>query len=123
MPDDAPNAHGLPIGDERSAGNDKIGGSGVIESKISSIRMRLLELKAEQTSLEATLGNLQRELSALERTRPKPDFSQASVTNNSPASAKVALFRRLFQGRTDVYPVRRHLRGGGVGGGDYVAGV
>jgi superfamily II DNA or RNA helicase len=171
VPDKAPNAHGLPIGDERSAGHDKIGGSGVIESKISSIRMRLLELKAEQTSLEATLGNLQRELSALEKTKPKPDFSQASVTNNSPASAKVALFRRLFQGRTDVYPVRwnnlkssragyspacanewrrgicakpavkcgecphqafipvsdevinRHLRGGGVGGGDYVAGV
>ena len=171
MPDDAPNAHGLPIGDERSAGNDKIGGSGVIESKISSIRMRLLELKAEQTSLEATLSTLQRELSALERTRPKPDFSRTSVTNNSLASAKVAMFRRLFQGRTDVYPVRwetlkssragyspacanewrrgicakpavkcgecpnqafipvsdevvsRHLRGGGVGGGDYVAGV
>ena len=171
MSDNAPNAHGLPIGDERSAGHDKIGGSGAIESKVSSIRMRLLELKAEQTSLEATLSTLQRELSALERTRPKPDFSQASVTNNSPASAKVALFRHLFRGRTDVYPVRwenpkssragyspacanewrrgicakpavkcgecphqafipvsdevigRHLRGGGVGGGDYVAGV
>ena len=75
MPENAPNTHGLLIADERSAGNDKIGGSGVIESKIPSIRMRLLELKAEQASLEATLGNLQRELSALERTRPKPDFS------------------------------------------------
>ena len=29
-----------------------------------------------------------------------------SVTNNSPACAKVALFRRLFAGRTDVFPVR-----------------
>ena len=171
MPDKAPNAPGWPPGDAYSASNENIGGSGAIESKISTIRARLLELKAEQTSLEATLANHQRELSALDRTRPKPDLSQASVTNNSPASAKVALFRRLFQGRTDVFPVRwenlkasragyspacanewrrgicakpavkcgecphqafipvsdevinRHLRGGGVGGGDYVAGV
>jgi hypothetical protein len=98
-------------------------------------------------------------------------LSRASVTNTSAASVKVALFRRLFQGRTDDYPVRwenmkssragyspacanewqrgicvkptvkcgecphqafipvsdevigRHLRGGGVGGGDYVVGV
>ena len=30
----------------------------------------------------------------------------AAVTNNSPTAEKVALFRRLFGGRTDVFPAR-----------------
>jgi hypothetical protein len=36
---------------------------------------------------------------------PDPPLAQAPQTNLSTA-AKVALFRRLFRGRTDVYPVR-----------------
>jgi hypothetical protein len=71
MPDKAPNAPGWPPGDAYSGSNEKIGGSGAIESKISTIRARLLELKAEHTSLEATLANLQRELSALDRTETR----------------------------------------------------
>ena len=42
--------------------------------------------------------------------RPKPASStpanQALGAPNLYAAEKVALFRRLFQGRTDVYPVR-----------------
>src|SRR5579863_2232984 len=170
MPDNAPNNFHLPTGNEQLAGNDKIGSRGQ-ESEISTIRLRLHELKGEQSRLEATLANLERELSTLETVRPPPDPSQASVTNSSPASAKIALFRRLFQGRPDVYPLRwenmkssragyspacanewvrgtcakpkvkcgecphqafipvsddvidRHLRGGGAGSSDFVAGV
>lgn len=33
-------------------------------------------------------------------------FADASVTNGSPSSEKVALFRSLFAGRPDVFPVR-----------------
>lgn len=32
--------------------------------------------------------------------------SEPTVTNTSPAAEKIALFRRLFGGRTDVFPVR-----------------
>jgi hypothetical protein len=106
MPDDAPNEFHFPTGDGQLAGNDKIGSRGHLQSEIFTIRLRLLELKGEQSRLEATLANLERELSTFETTRPPPDLSRASVTNGSPASAKVALFRHLFQGRADVYPAR-----------------
>ncbi len=41
--------------------------------------------------------------------------STASVTNGSLPESKVALFRRLFRGRDDVYPVRWEGRSGKVG--------
>jgi hypothetical protein len=40
----------------------------------------------------------------------------SSITNNSPPSAKIALFRSLFRGREDVYPRRFESRKTGKSG-------
>lgn len=72
------------------------------ELEISAIRRRLAELSAERAALEAHLKKLL-----------QPDISAASdlavpsgVTAASPAAEKVTLFRTLFGGRTDVFPLR-----------------
>src|SRR5204863_2053483 len=43
-------------------------------------------------------------------------FSDAPVTATSPTDKKVALFRRLFAGREDVFPLRWDNRKTGRGG-------
>ncbi len=70
--------------------------------EVSQIRSRLQELESERLRLE-------RRLHELERSQTEPAavaLPTAPTTNASPASDKVALFRRLFAGRTDVFPVR-----------------
>ena len=71
----------------------------------SQIRLRMLELDQERQTLERRLRELQlvvREPPAVvPQLQPKPP-----VTNNSSATDKIALFRRLFGGRTDVFPAR-----------------
>lgn len=87
-----------------------------ISDEIARIRLRLADLDAEQTALT-------RELEALEQTRisdnsaaGQPSFAGAPVTNNSPSTEKIELFRRLFAGRPDVFPVRwENRRSGGSG--------
>ena len=57
---------------------------------------------------------LERELKAFEQQlisdskahAEKPVFADAPVTNSSPSMEKVGLFRQLFAGRPDVFPVR-----------------
>ncbi|MFA4965336.1 MAG: DEAD/DEAH box helicase family protein [Thermoleophilia bacterium] len=44
-----------------------------------------------------------------------PSDSDAPVTSGSPVAAKLALFRRLFQGRDDVFAVRWQSKGGRSG--------
>ncbi len=66
---------------------------------------------------------LTRELEALEQTRisdirtaGQPSFAEPPVTNNSSSAEKIELFRRLFAGRPDVFPVRwENRRSGGSG--------
>ena len=143
---------------------------GVLE-EIARIRQRLADLDAERIALT-------RDLEALEQTwisgscaAGEPSFADAPVTNNSSSAEKIGLFRRLFAGRPDVFPLRwenrkigrsgyspacsnewakgicgkpkvkcgecphqafvppsedvieKHLRGGNVRSGDFVAGV
>jgi hypothetical protein len=45
-------------GKRHLANSDKIGGRDFLESEISNIRLRLLELKSEQIRLDAALANL-----------------------------------------------------------------
>ena len=66
------------------------------------IRARLEALAAERDELLIRLDVLRRaSLTRSDVPPPKP-----AVANTSPAMDKVALFRRLFGGRTDVFPVR-----------------
>jgi hypothetical protein len=76
-----------------------------IEQKIARVRQRLTSLDAERLELESTLRSLEHELASA-RHSDETLFVGAPVTNNSPAAKKVALFRQLFAGRTDVFPVR-----------------
>jgi superfamily II DNA or RNA helicase len=74
----------------------------VREEEIAVIRRQLAALDAERKRLEARLGEL--ELAPIRK--PIDAITTAPVTNNSPAPDKIALFRSLFSGRTDVFPVR-----------------
>ncbi len=70
--------------------------------EIAYIRRQLAALDAERQRLEARLG----ELELAPTRKPLDTIPTASVTNSSPAAVKIALFRSLFGGRTDVLPVR-----------------
>ena len=68
----------------------------------SQIRLRLQEFDRKRLHLE-------RRLRELERSTIEPAVvasPTALIANGSPAADKIALFRRLFAGRTDVFPVR-----------------
>jgi superfamily II DNA or RNA helicase len=77
------------------------------DQEIAGIRARLTSLGAERTELEARLAQLER-LQACSGCVERPTFlaNAPTVTATSPTTDKVALFRRLFVGRPDVFPVR-----------------
>jgi hypothetical protein len=65
------------------------------------IRAQLEAIEIERLRLEARL----REIESEQKPSPPPLLA-ATVINGSPAADKIALFRRLFAGRTDVFPTR-----------------
>ena len=71
----------------------------------SQIRLRMLELDQERQTLERRLRELQHVVTEPPAVVPQPQ-PKPLVTNNSSATVKIALFRRLFGGRTDVFPAR-----------------
>jgi len=74
------------------------------EEELTEIRRRLATLDLERIRLEARLEQLQRPL--VEQPPPQTLLCEHSISNNSTAAEKVALFRRLFSGRVDVFPTR-----------------
>ncbi len=73
--------------------------------EVIRIRSRLNELEEEQASLESRLADL------LQPSPPPTITKAATVAANtltvaSSAAEKIALFRSLFAGRIDVFPVR-----------------
>ena len=75
---------------------------GRTEDESDAIRQQLTAMGLERQRLEARLAELEQSYS-----QPSSQAAPAaSVTNQSPASEKIAFFRRLFAGRTDVFPVR-----------------
>jgi len=70
------------------------------------MRHRLEELRAEQADLQATLAALEAQLSVPAPLPQSADRGTAVVTSKSPSSVKIELFRSLFRGRADVFPVR-----------------
>jgi superfamily II DNA or RNA helicase len=74
---------------------------------IARIRRRLAELSDEQMALERELEAFEQQLiSDSQAHANKQVFANAPVTNSSPSVEKVQLFRQLFAGRPDVFPVR-----------------
>jgi hypothetical protein len=80
--------------------------------EVDSLRARLTELEAERSTL----------IERLERLRGSPSLGDESrvagvaITAESSAAEKIALFRRLFSGRTDVFPIRWENRNTGKSG-------
>jgi hypothetical protein len=70
------------------------------EPDITSICARLAELEAERSELNKQLVEAQR---GQEKVGSRGD---SPTTANSTAAEKITLFRRLFAGRPDVFPVR-----------------
>ena len=66
------------------------------------IRERLARLAVERQTLQTRLAELQTE----ESSEANNDPHLGRVNNHSPAADKIALFRSLFRGRDDVYPMR-----------------
>ena len=78
---------------------------------IDSICARLAELEAERSALKEQLKRLQA------HGAPALVCGNASpITANSPAAEKITLFRRLFGGRSEVFPVRWENRNTGKSG-------
>ena len=78
---------------------------------IDSICARLAELEAERSALKEQLKRLQA------HGGPALVCGNASpITANSPAAEKITLFRRLFAGRSEVFPVRWENRNTGKSG-------
>ncbi|GLI94686.1 DEAD/DEAH box helicase [Methylocystis echinoides] len=83
-------------------------GASEIEIEIERIRARRAANEVERTELQARIGEL------LTRRSTKPqEIRQESIVGDaltvsaaSPGADKITLFRRLFAGRPDVFPVR-----------------
>ena len=71
------------------------------QDEASRIRAQLEAIEIERLRLVARLREIERE----QKPSPPPSLA-ATVTNGSPAADKIALFRRLFAGRADVFPAR-----------------
>lgn len=84
-----------------------VGGAAAIRMEMASVRRRMGELRIEQADLEAVLATLEKQLFAHETVTQSGPFAGATVTNKSPSSAKVALFRSLFTGRVASSGTRR----------------
>ncbi|HDZ73576.1 MAG TPA: DEAD/DEAH box helicase [Aurantimonas coralicida] len=78
-----------------------------IEAEMARVRARLANLDAERQQLQREMASLEVRLAAEHAPAVKqPSFEDAPVTNSSPSHEKVDLFRSLFAGRPDVFPVR-----------------
>ena len=87
------------------------------EDEIERVRDRLRALEAEQLALRDRLEELERHRAVFETASSALNTSATPpVTMASSSSAKVALFRRLFAGREDVFPIRWDNRKTGKGG-------
>jgi len=69
------------------------------QRELERINARLADLAAERQALEAARAGLTNPV-------PQPATSPPALTQQATPQQKIALFRSLFRGRTDVYPVR-----------------
>jgi len=81
-------------------------GEGDTSEEIARIRRRLAALDAERLAFERELEALEQKLISDRQTTERTAFANATVTNSSSSAEKIELFRRLFAGRPDVFPVR-----------------
>lgn len=76
------------------------------EQEIARLQRRLTALEGERIGLQSALAALELKLLSAKPAEVLAPFAKAEVNNDSHASEKVALFRSLFAGRADVFPIR-----------------
>jgi superfamily II DNA or RNA helicase len=87
------------------------------EAELARVRARLTDLDAKRQQLQLEMASLEERLAAeCTPSVKRPSFESAPVTNASSSHEKVDLFRRLFAGRPDVFPVRWENRKTGRSG-------
>ena len=87
------------------------------EGEIARIRARLTSLEDERLRLEGKLSELQRQPAQFAFFDGRAlSANQPALTAASATFDKVALFRRLFVGRSDVFPIRWDNRKTGKAG-------
>ncbi len=75
--------------------------------RLSELRKRLAALDGERAAIIAEIGAVRRATTEeAPSSRAASEQQAGGVHMHSPIQAKIALFRRLFRGRTDVFPVR-----------------
>lgn len=72
-----------------------------LEQQISALEQKIQSIDAEREALFQELTKLKRQQQSLSQL-----VSEATITQYSPSSDKISLFRSLFKGRDDVYPKR-----------------
>jgi hypothetical protein len=70
--------------------------------EVNQIRSRLQILDRERLQLQSRLDHLQQ----AKIRPPQSQVTKPAITNGSSSAVKVALFLRMFAGRTDVFPGR-----------------
>jgi superfamily II DNA or RNA helicase len=99
------------------------------KDRIAALEAECARLRAENESLKAVIrGKASSSNSATPPEPPRPDPVEILVRHDSPTSEKVALFRSLFRGRKDIYPLRWESKAGRSGyapacTNEWVAGV
>ncbi|MGL3211516.1 TOTE conflict system archaeo-eukaryotic primase domain-containing protein [Bradyrhizobium sp. BR 1433] len=84
--------------------------------KIVRIQRRLAVLDAERSALALELETLEQKLISDRQAATRNALADAPVTNRSSSAETIALFRSLFAGRPDVFPVRWENRKTGGSG-------
>lgn len=79
-----------------------------IERLLAAAQKELASLDSKRAEILEKIESLQKEKELLGQTVSESlhPYSDAPVSNQSPDHEKIALFRRLFKGREDVYPKR-----------------
>ncbi len=86
--------------------------SDIHSNEAARIRERIAQLDAERGELNQRLA----ELAQAHLPGPESADRGRQITNRSPTSDKIAIFRSLFNGREDVYPKRWENAGKGKAG-------
>jgi hypothetical protein len=84
--------------------------------EIARVRQRLAALDAERLALARDLEALEQKRISDRQAVELAKFADALVTSNSSSAEKIELFRSLFAGRPDVFPVRWKNRKTGSSG-------
>lgn len=86
------------------------------KDRIAFLETECAKLRSENEKLRALIEQHEvRDTAAASAYGPAPSTAEASVRHDSHTADKVALFRALFRGREDVYPIRWESKTGRAG--------